>query len=386
LFTGANFRGISRPITLTLAALLVSVSLSATVQAIELLRVVEGKSRVLQHHEKIRTVSIADQEVADVVSITATEMVIIGKSVGTTSLAVWGESGNYVEFDIEVDRNVTGKQIVLEVQVAEVNRTSLAEYGFDFLILDHDGGIASGEQTVGSYIGGVVPPNDREIVALEGVTAVLKWIADKQEVSSAVRMLQKRGNLTLLANPRLVSFSGKDASFLVGGEFPVPIAQSISSGGAPTYTIEWKEYGVRLDFTPTIIDTNLINLVISPEVSSLDWANAVTFAGGDIPSLRTRKANATVELNSNQSLVLGGLLSSETFENKSRVPILGHIPLLGFFFTHKETNTVETELLIIVSPRIIDVVENEVIPPIPGVEVGAVKPVAPQQQGKAKGK
>lgn len=342
--------------------------LATPTTAANLLRVVKGKSRVLQHDEKIKAVSVADNEVADVVSITPMDLVIIGKSVGITSLVVWGESGAYVEYEIEVDRNVTDKQIVLEVQVAEVNRTALEEYGFDFLMLDHDDGLASHEQKVASYAGAVTSPDPLtdNLSAQEGVSAVFRWIGNKQEVSTAIRALQKNGTLRLLANPRIVSFSGEEASFHVGGEFPVPIAQTGTATGTPTFTIEWKEYGVRLKFTPIIVDTNLINLEVSPEVSSLDWANSVQFAGSSIPSLRTRKVEAIVELNSEQSLVLGGLLSTETFESVSRLPILGHIPLLGFFFTREEMTATETELLIVVSPRIIESVADEVIPPLPG--------------------
>jgi len=146
---------------------------------------------------------------------------------------------------------------------------------------------------------------------------------------------------------------------------PVPIAQTVAGGGVPSVTVEWKEYGVKLDFVPTIVDTNLINLKISPEVSSLDWANLVSFGGYDIPAIRTRKADATVELNSQQSVVLGGLLSTEESQTIKRVPILGHIPVLNFFFSRRETTRSETELLIIVSTRIIYSVAEEKIPLLP---------------------
>ncbi len=337
-----------------------------------LLRVVKGKSIVLQYHEKVKTVSLANDDIADVVSVTPTELVVIGNEVGITSLMVWGESGKYTEYDVEVDRNTSDRQVVLEVQVAEVNRTAISEYGIDFLILDHGDGVALGEQVVGSYVGGVTTPDplSESILAQEGITGVLKWLGNKQDVSAAIKALQKKGDLKLLANPHLISFSGEQANFLVGGEFPVPVAQTVSATGVNSVTIEWKEYGVRLSFVPTIVDTNLINLRIAPEVSSLDWANAVTFAGFDIPSLRTRKADATVEMNSQQSLVLGGLLSTETFKTVSRLPILGHIPILNFVFSRRETNTMETELLIVVSPRIIESIADETIPPLPGEEIG----------------
>jgi pilus assembly protein CpaC len=202
----------------------------------------------------------------------------------------------------------------------------------------------------------------------DGATAAIKWIDHRQRIYGALKALQRNGALELLANPRLLSLSGEEASFLVGGEIPVPVAQSTSSAGVPNVTIQWKEYGIRLHFLPTIIDTNLVNLKIKPEISSLDWANMVSFGGYDIPALRTRKASATVELNSEQSIVLGGLIATESFKTVKRIPILGHIPILNFFFSRKETSTVETELLIVVSPRIIGLVADEAIPPLPTLE------------------
>ncbi len=343
----------------------------------ELLRVVKGKSIVLKYREKIKTVSLANEDIADVVSVTPVEIVIIGKEVGITSLKVWGESETHTGYDVKVERDVTGQQVVLEVQVAEVNKSALTELGIDFLIIDKEGGqINEGTQTLGSYAGGVTSPKPEadEIRASDGTTGILKWIGRKDDVYAAIRALQRKGDLRLLANPRLLSLSGEPASFLVGGEIPVPIAQSITTTGIPNITIQWKEYGVKLKFLPAIVDTNLINLRITPEVSSLDWANSVSFGGYDIPALRTRKADAAIELNSQQSVVLGGLLSTESFTTISRVPILGSIPILKFLFSRKETTTMETELLIVVSPRIITAIADEIIPPLPGEVPETVSP------------
>jgi pilus assembly protein CpaC len=134
--------------------------------------------------------------------------------------------------------------------------------------------------------------------------------------------------------------------------------------------IQWKEFGVKLKFTPVIIDSNLVRLKIAPEVSSLDYSNTVSFAGWDIPAIRTRRASGTVELNSMQSVVLGGLTASETLTIERKVPILGHIPILGVLFTKKQKTTSENELVIIVTPRIIESLANETIPPLPGSSEG----------------
>jgi pilus assembly protein CpaC len=336
-----------------------------------LVRVVKGKSVVLAYPEKVQTVSLANEEIADVVTVTPTEMVVIGKEVGITSLIVWGESKSHTVYDLKVERDISGKQVVLDVQVAEVNKTALSEYGVDFLMVDRDPqDVGEGDKIVGTYAGQVTSPdpNSRGLFAQDGVTAVVKWLGETREFSAIIKAMQQKGDLKLLANPRLLCLSGEQGSFLVGGEIPVPIASSSGAGNAPTITVEWKEYGVRLGFVPTIVDTDLVNLKITPEVSSLDWTNAVSLGGWDVPALRTRKADATVELNSEQSVVLGGLLSTEEVKLIKRVPILGHIPLINLLFSRRETTKSETELMIIVSPRILHSVAEEIIPPLPGQE------------------
>ena len=360
-----------------LFVLLVSYSQAQT----QLLRVVKGKSIVLSYPEKIHTVSLANEDMADVVSVTPTELVVIGKEVGITSLIVWGESKRHTVYDVKVERNISGQQVVLEVQVAEVNKSALSMYGLDFLMVDWDPShIRRGDKILGTYAGQVTSPDpdSRDLFAQDGITAVIKWLGDKREFSTVIKAMQQNGDLKLLANPQLICLSGEEASFLVGGEVPIPIAQTVTTGGVPSVTIEWKEYGVRLNFLPAVVDTDLINLKISPEVSSLDWANMISFGGYSIPALRTRKADATVELNSEQSVVLGGLLSTEETKTIKRVPILGHIPIINFFFSRRETTQLETELLIIVSPRIISSIAEETIPPLPGQELK--EPELEQQQ------
>lgn len=353
----------------------------------QLLRVVKGKSIVLKYPEKVQTVSLANEDIADVVSVTPTELVVIGKEVGMTSLIVWGESKTHTMYDIKVERNISGQQVVLEVQVAEVNKSALSEYGLDFLMVDQDPShIKRGDKILGTYAGQVSTPDpeSRDLFAQDGITGVIKWLGDKREFSTVIKAMQQKGDLKLLANPQLICLSGEEASFLVGGEVPIPIAQTITAGGLPSVTIDWKEYGVRLNFLPTVVDTNLINLKITPEVSSLDWANMVSFGGYSIPALRTRKADATVELNSGQSVVLGGLLSTEETKTIKRVPILGHIPIINFFFSRKETKRSETELLIIVSPRIISSIAQEEIPPLPGQELKEPEMEQQEQEQKEK--
>jgi pilus assembly protein CpaC len=336
----------------------------------QVLRIVKGKSVVVTFPERIKTMSIADQEIIDVVSITPTDAVVIGKAEGTTSLYIWGESGRYQSYETKVDRAVKSQQVVLDVQMAEFNRTKFSDIGFDLLLRDTDNDhIASGEKTIGSYAGEVTVPDPlvRSIFAQEEVTGVVKWLGNKQSVQMAIRALEEKGIIRLLANPRLVCLSDEEANFLVGGEIPVPVPTQATAGGGMSVAVEWKEFGVKLSFRPVIVDSNLVRLKIAPEVSSLDYSNTVSFAGWDIPAIRTRRAAGTVELNSSQSVVLGGLTASETLSIERKVPILGHIPILGMLFTKKQKTTSENELLIIVTPRIIETVANETIPPLPGL-------------------
>ena len=313
--------------------------------------VTEGHSRVLRHPEKIKTVSVANNEIADVVAITADELVIIGKKAGNTTLIVFGETTPYVMHNIIVDRNFSGQQIMLEVQIGEVNRNTLKELGFDFAWVNNDDDfITPGEKTVGSF-GGQTQVPKVPVLPNTGVAGYFKFVGDYNQISAAVRALEGRGDYKLLASPKLLCLSGNEASFLAGGEIPVPVSVT-NTGGTTQLALEWKEYGVRLKFTPTIVDSTLINLRVSPEVSSLDYNNAVVLSGFSIPAMLTRRADATVELFSGQGLLLGGLVLSERVKDVQRIPILGHIPILGALFSRQKSSTRENELLILVSPRL----------------------------------
>lgn len=325
--------------------------------------VTEGQSRVLRHKEKIKTVSVANSEIADVVAITSDELVVIGKKAGNTTLIVFGEYSPYVQHNIVVDRNASGQQIMLEVQIGEVNTSSLKELGFDFgWVNSDDDFIAEGEKTVGTF-GGQTQVPKVPVLPNTGVTGYFKFVGDYNQISAAVRALQQNGDYKLLASPNLLCLSGSEADFLAGGEIPVPVSVT-NTGGTTQLALEWKEYGVKLKFLPSIVDSTLINLKVSPEVSSLDYNNAVVLSGFSIPAMLTRKANATVELQSGQGLLLGGLVLSERVENVQRIPILGHIPILGALFTRHESSTAENELLILVSPRLYTAGREE-IPELP---------------------
>jgi pilus assembly protein CpaC len=177
--------------------------------------------------------------------------------------------------------------------------------------------------------------------------------------------LEQEGLVTNLAEPNLTATSGQPASFQVGGSIPIPIAQP-GAGGVATITIQYEPFGVILHFTPTIIDANHVNLHIQPQVSALDFANAVTVAGTTVPALTQRSADTTVELGSGQSFALAGLLQNDTTQNVSKIPGLGDIPVLGQLFRSDAFQRHETELVIIVTPFLVTPSETALAVPTDG--------------------
>jgi pilus assembly protein CpaC len=190
-----------------------------------------------------------------------------------------------------------------------------------------------------------------------------------------VRALEGEGIIRVLAEPNVVAASGEKANFLSGGEIPVPIASAGTTGGS-TVTIEWKEFGVKVDFLPTIVDEGVINLNLSTEVSSLDFSNGVEISGFRIPALRSRKGSTTVELMDQETLVIGGLILEEENTIETKIPILGSIPVLGWLFKSKRELTSTTELMLVVSPAL-----TRALPP--GVEVEMPTGDEPEEEATA---
>jgi len=171
-----------------------------------------------------------------------------------------------------------------------------------------------------------------------------------------------------LAEPNLIAMDGQVASFLAGGEFPIPVIQSGSSGGSNAVTIVFKEYGVRLNFKPTIIDEDHIRLELEPEVSTIDFANGVRFQGFVVPALRTRRARTGVELRDGQSFALAGLLDNNESRSLSKVPIVGDIPILGNLFKSTQFQKQETELVFIVTADLVKPVNRDDLPNMRGID------------------
>ena len=301
----------------------------------------------------VKTVSIANSSVADVVVVGPHEVLINGKGIGLTTLVIWTEDDVSRIYDVVARGPFSDLKIELRVKLAEVIKSRGEELGFDFLT---QGTISGDNVTGGTFGGNVATPSiplaifDNRLV--EGASGVFRWVRGGSSVEAMVHALISNGVLHVLAEPNVVAASGEEAEFLSGGEIPIPIASSGSTGGS-TVTIEWREFGVKVKFIPTIVDSNVVNLYVSTEVSSLDFGNALEISGFRIPALRTRKAKTTVELRNQEILVIGGLYLEEENNVTTRIPILGHIPLLGKLFSDTRNVKTENELMLVVSPHII---------------------------------
>ena len=185
-----------------------------------------------------------------------------------------------------------------------------------------------------------------------------------------MRALQNKGLFQSLAEPNLIASNGKEASFLAGGEFPYPVVQGGGGGGNQSVTIMFKEFGIRLNFTPTVIGNDLINLKVRPEVSALDFANAVVVSGFRVPALSTRRTETEVELQNGQTFAIAGLMNNTLNDSMSKIPGIGDIPILGLLFRSKAHQKNQTELVVMITPTI---VRRGSI----GVSEGLPSPVAP---------
>jgi pilus assembly protein CpaC len=234
----------------------------------------------------------------------------------------------------------TPNQVNIRVKVAEVNRSILKSLGINWSKLQ--GNIQF--MTDNPVTGGQITNRNTLLLALGGNNA---------RVLTAIDALAQEGLLTTLAEPNLTATNGQPASFLAGGEFPVPVASNTGTNGGSTVTIEFKRFGVALDVTPTIIDPEHLSLRIRPEVSELTQNGAVVLNGFSISALTVRRAETTVELGSGESFVLGGLLQNSSTQNVSKIPALGDIPILGQLFRSEQFQRNETELIIVVTPYLV---------------------------------
>ena len=270
------------------------------------------------------------------------------------------------------------QQVILQVRIAEVQRNALKELGSS---------IFTGPTGVGDYIfrgttgqfsapqfadlgrtevGGVVTDLTGEITFSDFLNLFL--FNTDINMGIVIRALEQRGWIQTLAEPNLVAYNGQPASFLAGGEVPIPVVQ----GNTGSVTIQYQEYGVRLNFLPTIAG-DMIRLKVRPEVSTLDFANGVTLAGFRVPALQSRWAETDVELRDGQSYAIAGLLDNIAQEDVAEVPFLSKIPIIGYLFKSKASRASRTELMVLITPRLVRPLDPDQVPPlpiIPGVFLG----------------
>ena len=358
-----------------LMLLVAAVSLAASAWAQDAgtrIDVAVGRSVVITMPEDVRTVSIADAKVADAAVGSARSVVVNGKEAGRTSLVVYTEGGKYRLYDVFSYVPNADKQVLLEVRVGEATKQAMLQLGFDWFgqgkLTDPTRVISGGIFPSKPETPSVGPFGDPDFLPNVGgnTDGFVSFVnnQDGLKLSTMWRALEEKGDLRTLAHPNLVAKSGEKAHFLAGGEFPIPVAQSTSAGGT-SVTIEWREFGVKVDFVPTVREDGSLELKVAPEVSTPDFTRALLLSGFAVPSLITRKTSTAVLMQDGQSLVLGGLKQNDKTKNVRRVPVLGSIPLVGFFFTHTSTQNVERELLIVVTPRMVGELTNNV-PPMPG--------------------
>lgn len=270
-------------------------------------------------------------------------------------------------------------QVLLKVRVAELNRTAMREIGADFLAIDHDTGAIVGTQIGGATVNatgialGATMTGSLAGAASNAVSpkTTAFGIFPKGDFDVFFSALRRNSLLKILAEPNLMAMNGHQASFLAGGRFPVPVAQSSSGGAAPAVTVQFEKFGVELEFTPFILDNDTIRLAVHPTVSSIDFTlGTILVPGGSpVPGLNERSAQTTVELHEGQTLAIAGLLQLTLDGQTTRIPGLGDLPILGPFFSNTTGDRVEKELIILVTPYLVEPLNGCDLPPSPGDEV-----------------
>ena len=388
------------------------------------LTIVAGKSALVTSEQPIERISVGFGDIAEATAVGPTEVLVNGKTPGSTSLIIWQQGGGKLFFDLNVQPNKflvnarldnVRREIRRELPDQEISLTADGEYIFlrgtakDLTSVDRAVSIAS---TVGKAVNLLyvqLPSRgaqillkvrfasiDRNAISQLGVnlfsngaTNTLGTVGTQQfpapgllsqqpgagqnstapfifsdllnvflyrkdlTLGATIKALESKGLLQVLAEPNVLAEDGKQGSFLAGGEFPYPVVQGNSGNGNAAITIQFREFGVRLNFIPTITPRGTIHLQVAPEVSSLDFANALSLNGFTVPALITRKLRTEVELEEGQTFAIGGLLDKRVTDTFDKVPFIGDIPVLGKLFQSRNTKKENTELLVIVTPELV---------------------------------
>jgi len=325
-----------------------------------------GASRIIDFANRLRRVSIADTTVADLQVINPFQINLIGHKPGFTTLALWDQQGHYDERPVRIDPN--GKQqVLLSTMVAELDRTAIENQGTNLsAALAHAGvslvGLPGAVATPFSPSSSVTSPsgvvtqsaNTLEpggalsgLLLSSNMTYGLALGNKDYQVQGLFQYLEQHQLAKLLAQPQLLANSGEEAKFLSGGEIPIVIAQALNT------SIVFKQFGTSVQFVPTVVGRNDIELLVKPEVSQPDYAHAVSMFGFTVPAFVTRRAETMVQLKDNQTLIIAGLILHQKTTEFQKVPYLGDIPYLGGLFRVTNYNNTETDLVMSVTPQIV---------------------------------
>jgi pilus assembly protein CpaC len=404
------------------------------------LRVLVGKSLLINTTERLKRISVTDDTIADATPITPTQILVHGRAAGEVSLLIWDELERSRSFDLRVDvdvrtaadeerrvfpdeqitvspsrsaivlsghvstedvskragmiaeaysKNVVNvltfgpvgaQEVLLEVKFAEVDRSAVTQLGINLfapglgntIALSQTGQFGSLQvhntaQTTTTSGTGANSTSTTTTTATPPVVDIsdfLNFFVTRTDVNigAVIKALQQKNLLQILAEPNLIAVNGKEASFLAGGEFPFPIVQP--SQGFTSVTIQFKEFGVQLKFTPVIMPNGNIHLKVAPSVSTLDFANALTISGFTVPALSTRKAETEFELQDGQSFVIAGLIDNRVTDLYNKIPGLGDIPILGNFFKSKSAQKSNSELMVLCTARRVSPSTQPPTPPV----------------------
>jgi len=407
-----------------------SITLPSPQEAVPL-RVLVGKSVVVNSREFLKRVSVSDPGIASAVSISPTQVLLNGLAPGKATLLLWNEQEQPTVYDLQVELDVAGLrdtlarvfpneniqvsqsgasivltgsastkdvadranavaqtqsksvvnllgvllgtsegQVLLQVRFAEVDRTAVQQLGINIFstgAANTPGAISTGQFSSPSatQVNSAIPGRLQGFGTQFTLSDLLNIFVFRPDLNLGVtiRALQQKNVLQILAEPNLLAMNGREASFLAGGEFPFPVVQS--GAGLNAVTITFKEFGVRLKFLPTILSDGTIRLKVAPEVSALDFANGLTVTGFAIPALSTRRAETEIELRDGQSFAIAGLIDSRTTENASKIPGLGNLPIIGYLFKSRSINKNNTELLVMVTPKLVKPLAPGQVPTLP---------------------
>jgi pilus assembly protein CpaC len=325
-----------------------------------------GSSRIIDFTTRLHRVSIADTTVADIQVINPFQVNLIGHKPGFTTLAVWDQNGQYVERPVRIDPN--GKQqVLLRTMVAELDRSAIENQGTNLSLGLNHAGISlvglpgtvatpfSAQTSITNSNGSItstgnsLPPGGALIPMLlsSSLTYGLALGNKDYQLQGLFQYLEQHNLAKLLAQPELLANSGEEAKFLSGGEIPIVIAQALNT------SIVFKQFGTSVEFVPTVIGSNDIELLVKPEVSQPDFAEGVSMFGFTIPAFVTRRAETMVQLKDNQTLIIAGLILHQKTTEVQKVPYLGDIPYVGGLFRNTSYNNAETDLIISVTPQIV---------------------------------